>query len=322
MTEQTATVSAEADSGTVAAENNTDDLDSQLEAMRLSEEQAQEPEPKSEPKAEAKEPEKADTEPKKDKKDPLPVEEIEKRWRDQQAATKAERSKRQERDAEIEALKEQVAALTGRPTQQEQNPLDIPDFDENPEAAIRAAIAFAKQNAQAQQQETQLSAKDRQFQETAQVFTRAEAEYAAAVPDYYDAVQFSQQARFNELTNVWGQSPQEAQETVRQESMEMVAYAMSGDGHPAHLIYNLAKSRGYTGPAPKVAETPTVEDMAKAAGADIAQRNKAQVMAKTLSGSGGSSVKGGPTVEQLNGTSGGDEFDKLFDEIARQERGY
>lgn len=332
MTEQTATVSAEADSGAEAAENKSDDLDAQLEAMRLAEEQAPEPEPKAEaePKAEKKEEKKAEAEPEKaeadakkeEKKEPLPVEEIEKRWRDQQAATKAERSKRQERDAEIAELRAQVQQLTGQQPQQEQNPYDIPDFDENPEAAVRAAIAFAKQNAQAQQQEQQMSVEEQAFNQKLNTFRTAETEYAQAVPDYMDAVKHSHQARINELTTVWGLPEQEAIETYKEELKQVIEYAVDSGNHPAHMIYQLAKTRGYQGPQPKEPETPSPEDLAAKAKADIDQRNKAQVMAKTMSGSGGSSVRGGPTVEQLNSTSSGDDFDKMFEEMARQERGY
>ena len=331
MTDKATSPGTDAEGAATSTETVVDDLDAALEAMREAEEAGEQPQPevKAEPnqtdEVKGKDPETdaaaEEAKKKTDEKPPLSVEEITKRWRDQQAATKQERTKRQQGDQRIEDLERQIAELRGEKPKQAASP-SIPDLDEDAEGAIRAAVEFARQTqtdaTENERLETAATEARNEVQQVATIVRAAEAEYVKAVPDYPEALKHFRTARLTEM-QLYGMSQEDAARALQEETLDLARFAVSKNQHPAHLVYQLAQQRGYV----KAADPePSKDEQIAKAQEEIKQRKAAEKLAKTISGTGGKTVKGGPTVEQLNETASGDEFDKLFAEMAALEMGY
>ncbi|MCA8902091.1 MAG: hypothetical protein KDA53_12660 [Hyphomonas sp.] len=257
-------------------------------------------------------------------KTPLTVDEINKRWQDQKAATRQERQARQASEAELGNLRRELQELRARmsggqegPPQarQSDNPLDIeiPDPEQDPEGAFKAAIAYAKAQRAAQLEQNKADDAATQQQQALRSlvteFQRAEQEYLGVQPDYNEAVTFMRDNRMAEL-ELFGQSPEQAAQTFRREVLQLVAGALRTDQHPAHIVYQMAKHRGYAGPKPA---TPDPEKETAA----MDRRIQAEKLSRSVSGPGGKAASTGPTVEGVNAIEDGDAFDKAFDELAR-----
>lgn len=72
----------------------------------------------------------------------------------------------------------------------------------------------------------------------------SEAEIKAAMPDYDAAAQHLAAARAQELS-MWGHSPQEVQQMLAAEVLEITRNAIATGRSPAEFAYALARSRGY-----------------------------------------------------------------------------
>lgn len=124
--------------------------------------------------------------------------------------------------------------------------------DEEDEPSQPYEVLAAKMDAMTQRFETQ----DKQAQEEAawtQVRSYAdqdEARFAAATPDFPNAVQHYIQSRIGEL-NALGLPQDQAEATLQQEAQQLLMQCAQTRKSPAETIYALAKSRGYTaGTAP------------------------------------------------------------------------
>lgn len=338
MSTQQSSAGTDAGSGTVTAENNTDTLDADLEAMREADEAAEASQGETEAAGQQQtgaqdgtqgqegreagengEPGKGGGKP------PLTPDELNARWRQSQAAMHEERTARQageSRIAELERRIQELSAGGGKPQQGQQQEFDplnseIPDPNEDPAGAFLAMVNLARalqaDRKTTDQQTTQASEGRQQLQSLVQTFQTAEGEYRTSVPDYDDAVKHMRERRIEELT-LFGQSPQQATASYQREILGLVNAAMRSGQHPAHVLYQLSQKRGYTKPAP-------AEKTAEEKAAEMAQHSDAMKLSKTLSGGGGKAKRGGPTVEQINTTRDGDEFDKLFDELEAMQSG-
>ncbi len=336
MTDTATSLATDGKSATVAAENQTDDVDAQLEAMRLAEEETT-PEPqepkeqaKAKPEAEPDEKQKAEAETEENEKPPLTPEEVEKRWRDTQGALKAERGKRQERDRELEELRAEIETLKGgRPSQAQQETADdlglgeAPDMEKDPMAYLKwtkqvvdAMMQERRQTASEQQQESEQSNYVRQVVQT---FTQAENEYRKAVPDYDDAMEHLRQARIAEI-EAFGIPKAQAVQQFQQEALQMADAAYRTGNQPAAVVYKIAQTRGYRPKAAEETKADPVQDRQKA-DAEMQKRRDAEKLSKSLGGGGGKAAKSGPSIELANATKDGDEFDRLFEQL-RDEAGY
>lgn len=306
------------------AGTSADDFDAQFEAAREAERAYEDEKPQTTEKA-AETPV-GEAEPGKDK-PPLTPEEVEARWKQSRAALKEERSKRQTQEAELADLKRQIAELRGggerRPGHQDAFGAPIPDPNQDPNGAFIAAVEYARraqqEALQAAQQERQQQ-EERQYLETLQSqFSTAETEYSAAVPDYFDAVTHLRTARMAEI-QAFGYPEQEAAQIFAQEAMQLAEAALQSGQHPAAVIYKVAHQRGYQ--ARPAQPDPAAEAARVAqATAQIESRNKAARLTQSLSGPGGKSARTEPTIEYANQIRDGDEFDRVFAELAKQSRG-
>lgn len=335
MTDTTASAGTDAGGGAAPAttDTNADTLDRDLEAMRLSEEPGDGAAARSEmagrqdgagqddaaaaaAAAEGKQQE------------PLTPEEINKRWQDQKAATKQERIARQAGEAQLEEMRREIAALkagrTGgqqqqQPAAEDDDPLtsEIPDPNEDPAGAFLAMIKLARalqNDRRSTDQQTQEAQSSRtQVQQLVSTFQSAENEYRQVQPDYDDAIGHMRDQRIEEL-QLFGYDKQQATQAYQREIFQLVNASMQSNQHPAHVIYQMAKRRGYAGPKPAATDP-------KVAAVDMQRQVDATKLTKTLSGSGGKTVRGGPTIEQANDTKDGDAFDKMFEELRALNNG-
>lgn len=140
-------------------------------------------------------------------------------------------------------------------------PLVIPDMDKDPVGHIVGRIAQQNQAMEQQQQVLQnvvqvLAAAGQQNQQSQavnQVQQRAmamEREFAAATPDYVQAVAFLGEHRHRELQEAGWTDPAERQAMISQEAIGIASRAIQMGRNPAEVVYGLAKHRGFQPPAP------------------------------------------------------------------------
>lgn len=221
----------------------------------------------------------ADAEPKPEPKgrEPLPPEEIEKRWRQTQGALRSTRG-------ELQALRRQLTELQskGAPaSQQEDTP---PDPVEDPIGALewQQRQFLAQQAAQREQSEQQ--ARSQETQTLVEDINRDEAAFAATAPDYADAISFLKDSRRNELIEL-GASEDDVDQIVAQEFVAGVLEARKQGLSPARVAYKLAKDRGYAKAEPK----PAADKLEGIAAGMAASR--------TLTANGGKSEAAGGSIE-------------------------
>jgi hypothetical protein len=335
--------------GAAADDTNADTLDADLEAMRRAE--ALDDDDGGPASSDA-----APTEGGKDKpadparkaedelKPELTVEELRERHRQKAAALREERVARQSRDARIAELEGRLAryeqggqkpaaAAEGEADDDEGDfdleSFQIPDPRADPQGAFlamsRVATALLEERRLSSRQTTEQQQQVEALQQLHQSFSAAEKEYAGVQPDYYDAVKHLREARLEEL-KFFGVTGPEAQRTFASEIVQLVNAAMRTQDHPAHIIFEMAKRRGFAGGQRQEANLQPVRavqpapDPAKAA-ADMKQRVDAGKLAKTLSGAGGKVTPNSLTVDAVNAIEDGDEFDRAFAELAKASKG-
>lgn len=343
----------DAGGGAAPADTGADTLDADLEAMRLAEEAGDDDAGsggadaapteggKAKPADQAR---KADDELKPE----LTVEELRERHRQKAAALREERAARQSRDARIAELEAENARLKqgrgaapaadAQPDGEEDDgsfdleSFEIPDPREDPQGAFlamsRVAAALLQERRETALQTRTQQAQTQGLQQLQQTFSAAEKEYAGVQPDYYDAVKHLREARLEEL-KFFGKTGPEAQRIFAGEIVQLVQAAMQTQDHPAHIIYEMAKRRGFAGGKPVdtgALQQQTQQQRAPAvdterAAADMKQRVEAGKLAKTLSGAGGKVTPNTLTVDAVNAIEDGDEFDKAFAELARANKG-
>lgn len=177
--------------------------------------------------------------------------------------------------------------------QQGQGQQQIPDRDADPIAYFDARNTQLEQQIQqlneANQQAAQQTQQQHQERQFIQVVNQAEAQFAAANPDYNQAAQFLQQHLVEGFVNQ-GYSQQEAVNGMLGQVRGMIQNFLQLGLNPAEMGYAIAKARGY--------QTKAATDPNKANGEKIAQLNKGQAAARSLSTAGGAG-KPAITLEAL-----------------------
>ncbi len=218
--------------------------------------------------------------------EPLPYEEMEKRYRALGRDVSAQRR-------EIRELRE---ALTRgpAPTQTQQDALDEgPDPDVDPIGFIKFARAYMNDVRRSEREtQRQAEAQNQQQAQLTQIQTRMveyESDFRSDHPDYDEAAAHFRDERVKELREQ-GVSEGELGSQLRIDLMTTIARAIRAGKDPADIIYKLAKNRGFgVDPGEKKLDT-----IAKAATAG-----------KSLSStSGGGRASGEITVEYVNTLKG------------------
>jgi hypothetical protein len=213
-----------------------------------------------------------------------------------EAAERAKQEMEARYAADMARLNERLAIIAQQTTKQQepqQQAPQIPDINTDPighfqakqeilERKLQEAEGWRKQTQQVTQQQEVL-------QKIGTEVSRLEQEFAKTTPDYAQAQQhlFESWAREAQLM---GAAPEEA---IRFWSMQIVQRAGQQNKNPAQVAYELAKQRGYAGPAPKPqAQAPQGPNL------DTIQRGLA-VSKSTSAAPGKAAPSGTPTIEAL-----------------------
>lgn len=260
-----------------------------------------------EPKAEAEpepEPDKAETEAKPAETD---------KAANLQKALAESRFQARQTQRELKEMREALAALRQPANDRNEEPVIDPDRD--PISAIK--YLTAKVNAyehQAAEQQRAQQEQEQQYQAIQQLQSyMAESEQVATAefPDYPDAMKHLVGSRAAELKAL-GYPEGQLNDLITNEYYGLIGQAMQNGQNPAYLVYQQAKARGFTGPAP--------DPNGAASGAAQQQLDairKGQETPKTTRGGGGSNNSGSITEEMLMNAKGA-EFDKLWAQFEKQ----
>lgn len=230
-----------------------------------------------------------------------------------------EREKRRQLQAKIEQMESTFQKMMERVAQGQQPPApavpqpevpQIPSYDEDPVAHLKARIDQLTQVSGATHQQMQQQTAMTKFVEA---LGTLENQMRATTPDYDEAIAFAKQARYSELMAL-GYSPEATAEMMRQEILGTSAFCMQQGKNPVEAFYNYAKVRGWQGrngtPAP--AAKPTAATTAK----KLATVARAQSASRALP-KGGSAPPTGRSLEDLS-TMEDKDFDKYFDSVMRK----
>jgi hypothetical protein len=198
-------------------------------------------------------------------KEPAPVEEKPVQRQVPLEALKEEREKRQMLERRLAELEYRLS----QPVQQEPEPDKVPDVNEDP----LAAIEYTARELQAMKAQQQEQAERTRLISAAQMAT---AEYAQSVPDYRDAYSHVLNARRvqHQLAGVPDHMMADA---LARDEMEIINTAWRLNRNPGELVYEYARTYGYSG-------QPIKEDAPVAAPpvASVEQEAKKAAAATTL----------------------------------------
>ncbi len=157
--------------------------------------------------------------------EPLPREEVERRWRQTQGALRSSR-------ADLKAMRSELAELRARAERgvEEAGP-------PNPREDPLAAVEWMQSRIVAAQQQKAVA-------ELVSSVDGQEAEMAASNPDYYDALEFLRVSRRQELID-YGANEYDVDHIVADEFAAGVAEARRQGLNPARVAFKLAQERGY-----------------------------------------------------------------------------
>lgn len=237
----------------------------------------------------------------------------------------AERKRRQELQAEVNALKEKIPQLEGtfarvmervnqqqQPQPQQPPAPEIPDYSVDPVAHLKAKIDQLEQASgyygQTLQQQTAQ-------QQLAQAIATAEHQFRQTTDDYDAAVEYAKQRRLAELA-VLPQSANDPVNALRQEILWTSANAVNQGMSPAQVFYNYAKALGWQKPASGGNGKESPHQAAPSAAEKLATVAKAQATTRSLP-RGGSAPPPAITLESLANMDDS-EFDAKFDTFWRK----
>lgn len=249
-------------------------------------------------------------------------------------ALQEERARRQELQQQLQQQSEHNQRLQDRfnqfmerwqqsqqpaaqPQPQQPEPVQIPNFIDDPEGHIAALRQQFQQQLdevrQYQQGTIQQQQATQQGQRLAQHTAAQEAEFVKTTPDYQNAADFFAQRKLAEYAAL-GADPVSAQQALMRDYQSLAIGAAQRGGNAAQMLYNLAKAMGYAGAAPAAP--------GKAPAAPPAVQAPKQAPT-SLAGLGGAPVTPGETgaltLESLAEMSDA-EFDKLFAQMERGSR--
>jgi uncharacterized coiled-coil protein SlyX len=136
-------------------------------------------------------------------------------------------------------------------------------------------------------------------------------------PDYDAAVQYQVQSRAAELKAL-GYQESDIGALVKNEYMGLINQAYQNGQNPAFLVYQQAKARGFTAPAPEPAPDTPQPTQGGAKQQIEALREGQQTPSTGRGGGGGGGKSGTVTIEMLNNAKSDREFNELFMKYEKQ----
>lgn len=223
------------------------------------------------------------------------------------AALHEERLKRQALEKELSDLR------AGRQTEPEKPPAIDPETD--PIGALKEIRAY-------QQQMREQGERHQQEQAFVQRVQTHESDFAAATPDYADAITHLREGRAKEIVDLAkavGQpiTQEQLAAQLRHEVLMTADVAFKAGKNPGEVFYELAKARGYAMKAPEPAKVETPEP-SKEAVETIERITRGQRAARV--GGGDPPSSGGEiTLESLAKLEGA-AFDAAFEKFSKTQR--
>lgn len=231
-------------------------------------------------------------------------------------ALQEERQKRSELERKLAMLEAKVQELPQFQPKQEPE-IPEPDPETDPIGALKRMTErqreFMQQEAQ-RQHETRLN----------QIAYQSAQQFQAQAPDYHDAYKYAINSRAMELVALGvprdypGTQEQYIAERIRGEEISLIDTAVRNGKNPAQAIYEFAKARGFSVPAPApVASAPAPVAVAPAPVAQAPnpalQQAKAAVAASASAG-GAPASKGELTATDITNLKGSD-FDAAWNKL-------
>jgi hypothetical protein len=226
--------------------------------------------------------------------------------RDELAQTKEKFARVDER---LALLNEVIGA--NQPKQAEQQQEEMPD----PEKDIFAYVKWQAKQIDTLKSQLTDGSKKQESREAEQHFQRtyiADAmEFNTKTPDFKDAYVHLVNGRDNELKVMGMSDPAERKAFIAREEKAIVVQALQRKVSPSQMLYELAKSRGFTG---KAAPAVNKNDPAS----KIENVRKQQAATNSLTGAGGSSGEGltAAALADMSET----EFEQVMSKLSKSER--
>lgn len=222
-----------------------------------------------------------------------------------------------ERQQRMEQRFEEFVQRIQQPQQPEQP--QGPGFEDDPATYLRnqnerLAEQLNQQGAYLQQQANQ----QQQVQAANNLVGRYRSDsmaYAKENPDFPDAYNHVSNARMAMYTAA-GMSQQEAEMALQRDEFDLVANAYQRGASPAQAIHEMARAMGYK---PAQADA-SAQPAAAVVNEEMAKAEEAQKLSQGM-GSGQAPRGGAPSLSDIADMDG-EEFDKAFDQMARNLRGF
>jgi hypothetical protein len=173
----------------------------------------------------------------------------EKERADFQQAIREEREAKKASDRTLQALLEKLEKAAKEPDDNAVQAQAIPNYDEDPAAYLRwqnDQILEDRRVEKAQRERDETGrTQELQVQRLGQAIRQGIDQFAANTPDYNDAAKFIIESRVKELGIMGIKDQAEVTNIVRQEGLQVGAWALERGKSPGELIYELAKAKGY-----------------------------------------------------------------------------
>jgi hypothetical protein len=242
--------------------------------------------------------------------EPLPYEELAKRYENVQKALKQERGQRRELDQWRGQMEERLSQLQSKasPAEQQADGENKPDRNKDPLAYLDwldQKVTQYEEREREQQTRAQQEQQQRQYLQQVQEYgAQAEEAFRKEAPDYDDAATYYAKSRLEELQHVYNMTPQAAQQYFGQELQAAVVQNAQRGQNPAAAIYAAAKARGY------VAKSNEAQ-------AKLDQMKEGRKSSPTMP-QGGKGKANGVSMDELLKIEDPKEFEKRWAEAERQ----
>lgn len=142
-------------------------------------------------------------------------------------------------------------------------PAPEPDFIEDPKGYVDAKTERALAALKETQERLEPLQQAQETQQFLQTIASVEADYVKQAPDYYEALAHVRTVRAQQLMELYPQAtPQQVQQQITSEELQVSRALLAQGRNPSEVVYKLAKTYGYSKPAP--APAPVVPQVPRA----------------------------------------------------------
>lgn len=240
-------------------------------------------------------------------------------WSTMRAKVKAAEERARQVEAEKARLEGEYQAWRTWQQQQYQQPPaqpePIPDPTLNPIEALQYVTKQQQQQADLIRQQNEYIQQQNLIGEVQRRYRDDANRFMTEKADFRDAYTHAVNGRIRQL-QISGATPEQANQQVIREEMELAYNALQAGRSPAQVIYEMAQSYGYQ---PKAGQATQRDDSGKFVSIDKEQQKAAAATSISRGGTAQPRTSILPPEEAVKLT--GTDFDKWFDEYAKQQGG-